>query len=261
MSTVQFSQKELTTWLALSATAAQKAGDFLAEAQSRVVVTASDGRDIKLDADRRSEDQIVALLRQDSDFAILSEEAGLVETGNSNSGLRWIVDPLDGSMNYLRGVPLCCVSIALWQDEQPLLGTVYDFNRNENFTGICGVGAWLNGTPIRVNQTAERQQAVLFTGFPVGTDFSVEALSGFVEQVREYKKIRLIGSAALSLAYVAAGRGDAYFERDIKLWDVAAGIVLVQAAGGVTDQPKSLKPNSLSVYAGSPDLPKPVIAS
>ena len=95
-------------------------------------------------------------------------------------------------------------------------------------------GAWLNGQKISTNKVKEKSQAILATGFPVSTDFSKDALLDFVEDIRGYKKIRLLGSAALSLAYVACGRADVYKENNIKIWDVAAGLALVKAAGGKT---------------------------
>src|SRR5205814_8035180 len=115
---------------------------------------------------------------------------------------------------------------------------------------------WCGDATIRTASTETCERAVLATGFPAATDFSAGALGDFVERVRAYKKIRLLGSAALSLAYVASGRIDAYVERDIKLWDVAAGIALVRAAGGATEW-TTTSAHTLTVYAGAPGLPGP----
>jgi myo-inositol-1(or 4)-monophosphatase len=136
------------------------------------------------------------------------------------------------------------------------LGAIFDFNRNEVFTGIVGAGAWLNGAPMRVSDTAQVGQAVLCTGFPVAMDYSAASLSRFVRLVQQYKKIRLLGSAALSLAYVAAGRVEAYFEQKIRPWDVAAGVAVVRAAGGmVTMAGAGSESSPLTVYASNAHLP------
>lgn len=247
---------DLPDLLELATAAARRAGAFLRKtAKSPIAVTAELERDVKLAADKGSEEIIVPLLREGSNFAILSEEMGLNDSRDSFTGPYWLVDPLDGSLNYLQGIPLCCVSIGLWEGHEPLLGVVYDFNREELFKGIPGQGAWLNDKPIQVSVTREVKKAMLCTGFPANTDYSPKALLQFVDQVRKYKKLRLLGSAALSLAYVAAGRADGYFERDIKIWDVGAGMALVRAAGGITVQTASPKPGAVTVYGGNRLLP------
>ncbi|HEV8660580.1 MAG TPA: inositol monophosphatase family protein [Thermoanaerobaculia bacterium] len=196
-----------------------------------VVIDSDSARDVKLAADRESERTILQILRSGSDWPVLSEESGW--SGDSRAPVRWIVDPLDGSMNYLRRIPFCCVSIALWQDDEPLLGVIHDIDRDEIFSGVVGDGAWFNEAPMHVSAATRSDSAVLCMGFPLSTDFSPEALGRYIEHIRGYKKIRFLGSAALSLAYVGAGRTDAYYERDIKLWDIAAGLAIVSAAGGV----------------------------
>lgn len=207
--------------------AAQKAGEHLRVAIPTVL--SSVGKDIKVSADIEAHAMIESAL-SDTSIPVLSEE------GTHQSavyGLTWIVDPLDGSLNYVRGIPSSAVSIALYENNTPLLGVVYDFRREELFAGIVGKGAWMNTMPIHVSTTKDKYEGVLMTGFPSYADYSNEALSVYVSRVQEYKKVRLIGSAALSLAYVACGRADVYYERSIKLWDVAAGLALVISAGGI----------------------------
>lgn len=200
---------------------------------SNIRVVQQLARDVKLEVDYHSESILINTLQQESDFPILTEERGLINANSVEySGYQWIVDPLDGSLNFSRNIPLCCVSVALWKDENPFLGVIYDFNRNEIFSGLVDKGAWLNGLPITTSNANVKSKSVLAMGFPVSTNFSQDALSDFVEDIVEYKKIRLLGSAALSLAYVACGRIDSYKENDIKIWDVAAGLALVKAAGG-----------------------------
>jgi myo-inositol-1(or 4)-monophosphatase len=248
------SAETMESYLFLAVRAAKEAGQFLlATGPGSVVADLS--HDVKLTADRDAEDIIIKLLQQHLEFPLLAEERGQVGASGESTGLRWIIDPLDGSLNFLQGIPFCCVSIALWRNQDPLLGVVYDFYREELFTGIVGDGAKLNGNPIKTSATQEIGKAVLCTGFPASTDYASEVLMTLVEQVRRYKKVRLLGSAALSLAYVAAGRADAYFERDIKIWDVAAGLALVKAAGGVTTQTFSSVPFAFTVYASNCLLP------
>lgn len=208
-------------------------------------------RDVKIEADFASENCIQEILSQETKYPLLSEEGEETNDAAGITGRYWIVDPLDGSFNFSRGIPLCCISIALWENMEPLLGVVYDFNRNELFTGIVGVGAWLNNAQIRVSEIDEISRAVLCTGFPVGFNLTKINLDGFYESIKEFKKVRLIGSAALSLSYVACGRADFYHEKDIKIWDVAGGLALVKAAGGRIAIGQSTKINSLNVNASN----------
>ncbi len=206
-------------------------------------------RDVKVRADRELDAAIVSRLLKETPYPVLSEESGCLGGEKTSSDYRWIVDPLDGSLNFSRGIPINCISIALWKGMEPKLGVVYDFNRGELFSGVVGEGAWLNGKPIRVSEIGEKSRAVLCTGFPIATDFSKKSILDFVEQIRAYKKIRLLGSAALSLAYVACGRADAYMENDIKIWDVAAGIAIVEGSGGVVCYTQTSSENILRVQA------------
>ena len=123
----------------------------------------------------------------------------------------------------------------------PLAAAIYDFNRDEMFTAIARQGAWLNGRPMYASDRTDPAQGALSTGFPSYTDFSTEALMPIIRRVQMFKKVRMIGSAAISLAWVACGRVDAYVEDDIMLWDVAAGMLLVREAGGVVQLRESSK--------------------
>jgi myo-inositol-1(or 4)-monophosphatase len=208
-------------------------------------------RDVKVFADKNLESIIVKRLLEESSYPILSEESGLIGECKKNTDISWIIDPLDGSLNFSRGIPINCISIALWKGMEPLLGVVHDFNHNEIFSGIVGIGAWLNRNPIAISKVTKKSKAVLCTGFPVSTDFSKKSLLEFIEDIRRYKKIRLLGSAALSLAYVACARADVYTENDIKIWDVAAGIAIVKAAGGVVKFAPTEKENIFKVKASN----------
>lgn len=193
------------------------------------VVRAEHGREVKIDADKEAETLILQALAAHSPLAVISEEAGWVGDG-SGSRFVWAVDPLDGSVNYLRDYPHCAVSIALLDNQTPVLGVVDCFALGERFTGIVGQGAWLNGTPISVSDIGEPAAGILQTGVPSRASEASMAL--FEARLKAWRKVRMIGSAATALAYVAAGRAEAYRESGSMIWDVAAGCALVRAAGG-----------------------------
>lgn len=157
----------------------------------------------------------------------------MIDAAGGDYEYTWIVDPLDGSINYSEGIPLSCVSVGLWQNTSPILGVIYDFNRDLLYEGVIGRGAWLNKYPIRVKPYRCSAKAILCTGFPASMDFSKLEMISFITRVKKFRKIRMFGSAALSLAFVASGKVDAYYENNVKIWDVAAGLALVKAAGGV----------------------------
>jgi len=217
--------------LDIAVTAAKQAGIILRKHFTLNAGVASDkGRDIKTEADKAADAAILKVLSP-TGYSILSEESD----NKSLSGLDahcWIIDPLDGTFNFVRGFPACCVSVALWKNRNPLLGVIYDFANDRLYSGIVGEGAFCNGLSLQVSSINSCAQAVLASGFPTSRDFSDNALLKTIRRIQKFKKIRMIGSAALSLAYVSAGIVDAYHEEDIWLWDVAAGLALVRAAGG-----------------------------
>lgn len=209
-----------------------KAGNYLLKKVSRKVINFSDApKDIKLSADLNSEKIILTELKKTASYPILAEESGQDGKIHDNNPY-WIVDPLDGTMNYTRNFPMACISIALWQNNEPVLGVVYDFNRKEMYSAVAREDAKLNDEIISVSETDSVEHGILATGFPSLRSYKTEPLNNFIKKVQVFKKIRMIGSAAMSLAYVASGRFDAYFEEDIMIWDVAAGLALVKAAGG-----------------------------
>jgi myo-inositol-1(or 4)-monophosphatase len=191
-----------------------------------------EGRDIKLVEDEASEALIVAALQRHSAWPILSEEAGWIGNPPGRHEPYWAVDPLDGSFNHHRGVPLCCTSVALCRGLRPLAGAVFDFNRDEMFWGGAGLGLSLNGEALA---PPPHRADIVTTGFPAGGDYSPEGIAAMVERVRAWRKVRMIGSAALSLAWVAAGRFDYHEESGTRWWDVAGGLALVEGAGGMIE--------------------------
>jgi len=206
--------------------ASKKAGDYLnSQKDSKKEILSEIGRDIKLEIDQNTEKLIRGEL-QSTGIEVLGEEFG----GGKPEGLQWVIDPLDGTANYFRGLDQCCVSIALLDGSDALIGIIYNFNTDEIFSAVKGHGAFLNDLPIKVSDITEKNKASLTTGFPASE--SLESSMEFLEGLKEWKKIRMFGSAALSCAYVASGKCDFYAEKGVYLWDFAAGICLVQEAGG-----------------------------
>lgn len=239
---------ELRDLLAIAEAAAVRASMALKSHRSDWSgVTSVDGREVKIDADERAEALILDELARAAPFPVISEEKGWVE--GAPGALMWAVDPLDGSVNYARGYPHCAVSVALLRDGAPVLGVVDCFLLQERFTGIDGVGAWLNGAVIRVSSIADASAGILHTGIPARAD--PNSMRKFETRLSQWRKVRMIGSAATALAYVAAGRAEAYRESGSMIWDVAAGCALVKAAGGVFRIEGSDLKKPLEVGAGN----------
>jgi myo-inositol-1(or 4)-monophosphatase len=220
---------ELRELLAIADAAAFIAGAALKTHREQwSSVTGEEGRETKIEGDARAEELIIEALTRAAPFPIISEERGWVE-GKAGAYV-WAVDPLDGSVNYQRRYPHCAVSIALLRDQRPILGVVDSIFLEERYSGIVGAGAWLNGKPISVSSIETPAKGILHTGVPAAAADASFAL--FEKRLRAWRKVRMIGSAAQALAYVAAGRAEAYRESGSRIWDVAGGCALVEAAGG-----------------------------
>ncbi len=183
--------------------------------------------------DKTAEQQIVAALRPLLPGAgFITEENTATELGNSP--LRWVIDPLDGTTNFLYHIPVFSVSIALLYEQQPIVGVVYDVCRRECFSAWRGGGAYLNGKSFGIGTCQQLTDAVIATGFPY-YDFS--RLEQYINTLRylvlHTRGVRRLGSAAIDLCYVACGRYDAFFEHALHAWDVAAGVLITQEAGGL----------------------------
>lgn len=242
--------------LALAEAAATDAGAaLLTNRAAWSVIEAEQGREVKIDADKRAETMILATMEKASSFPIISEEAGWVRAQERGDRFVWAIDPLDGSVNYLRDYPHCAVSIALLDQGEPVLGVVNCFVLGECFTGLVGEGAWLNGKPIRVSSIAAPASGILQTGVP--SRASATSMKAFEERLSTWRKVRMIGSAATALAYVAAGRAEAYRESGSMIWDVAGGCALVKAAGGVYRIDGDRLDQPLEVAAGNGLAPLP----
>jgi len=167
------------------------------------------------------------------DHAVLAEELGASGPPPDGSTPRWIFDPIDGTTNFAHGLPIFCASLALEIEGRIEIAAVYDPTRRELFTAERGGGAFLNGEPMRVSPAAELVDSVLCTGFPYDVHETVDEIVGlFGRFVGRARAVRRLGSAALDLCYVAAGRLDGFWERRLQAWDIAAGALLVEEAGG-----------------------------
>jgi myo-inositol-1(or 4)-monophosphatase len=217
--------------------AAMKAGAFLKESMGKnlEIDRKSSSIDLVTQIDTEAEHLIVDHLKEHyPDHSILGEEGG---ANKRSSEYRWIIDPLDGTVNFTHGLPIFCVSIALEHRGEMIAGVIYDPNADELFTAERGKGAYLNGERIRVSDSDTLIESLLITGFPYNIhDNPASTIERFVDVLKTAQAVRRLGSAAIDLCYIAAGRGDGFWEAFIKPWDVAAGMLLVEEAGGrVTD--------------------------
>lgn len=197
------------------------------------IATKSSETDLVTKVDKLCEARIREIIgRAHPDHVVLGEEGGQQGEGR----YRWIVDPLDGTLNYAHGFPFYCSSVALEHDGELLVGAVYDSVRDELFTAVRGQGALLNGRPIAVSREAELKRAMLATGFAYQEALLHENLALFARVHPQVRAIRRPGAAALDLCYVACGRLDGFWELSLNPWDVAAGSLIVREAGGsITD--------------------------
>jgi len=230
-----------TDYLATAVQAARAAGQIQRERLwSEYSVDFKGENNLVTEVDRLSEDVIIRQLRAACPGCdVLAEESGALDTGSS---LRWIIDPLDGTTNYAHGFPWFAVSIALEVSGEIHMGVVYHPMMDELFTCVRGQGAWLNGEKITVSSRQPLKKCLLATGFPYDRAQSNENnFDNFVQFQLAARAVRRAGAAALDLAYVAAGRLDGFWECKLNPWDVAAGKLLVEEAGG-----------TVTNYAGEP---------
>lgn len=218
--------------------AAREAGRFLKLSVGKVrniEVKQGDERNLVSEIDRGAEERIIAIIRRHyPGHAILAEESG---GSLAPAEYRWIIDPLDGTTNFLHGVPIFSVSIGIERRGELIAGVVYDPNQDEIFTAEKGAGAFLNGRRLKVSSSSVLVESLLVTGFPYNiTENPGNAVEHFVHFLMAARGVRRLGSAAMDLCYVAAGRFDGFWEVSLSPWDMAAGALLVQEAGGrVTD--------------------------
>lgn len=244
-----------TELLELAVVAARRAGALLLErfaAAPTGVRTKSTSTDLVSDADTASERLIFETVS-----AARPGDGWIAEEGTSvasTTGITWVADPLDATVNYLFRIPVWCVSIAAEDGDGPLAGVVHDPNRDETFTATRGGGAFRNGEPIRVSHRADLATALIATGFEYDRDlraFQARVVAEVLPQVRD---VRRMGSAALDLASVACGRVDGYYESSTERWDRAAGALLVKEAGGVVTELTNPSGRTPGVVAAGPGI-------
>ena len=232
---------------------AREAGRVLADRFGRNLKISNKSEiDLVTESDLASEKVIIDRIRTHYPrHSILAEESGASNPGDRESGWRWIIDPLDGTTNYAHGYPCFCVSIALAHQGRMEIGVVYDPIRDEMFAAERGQGASLNSRRISVSGTMNLSAALLCTGFPYDVRERNEFARHFANFIMKAQGVRRDGAAALDLAYVAAGRFDGFWEEGLKPWDVAAGALIIEEAGG-----------RVSKYRGEPlDIYSPPIVA
>jgi myo-inositol-1(or 4)-monophosphatase len=254
--------------LSIAVKAARRAGSIINRASldlDKLTISSKGHNDFVSEVDRAAEEAIIDTLREAyPDHGILAEESGA--SGGKKRGIlseyTWIIDPLDGTTNFLHGFPQYCVSIGLQQKGIITQAVVYDPTRNELFTASRGRGAYMNEHRLRVSKTRELKDALIGTGFPF-RDFELldVYLAMFKTLTQKTAGLRRPGSAALDLAYVAAGRLDGFWEMGLQPWDMAAGSLLIQEAGGlITDlYGKDDWLNSGQLVCGTPKVFTPLL--
>ncbi|MEZ7955843.1 MAG: inositol monophosphatase family protein [Rubritalea sp.] len=210
--------------------------------------------DIKLALDRESQDLITEiLLGEFPDYALYGEEG---VAGNQESDYQWIVDPIDGTVNFFYGIPHYCISIALRHKDELTVGVIYDPSMDDLWTVVKGEKPYLNGKEISCSSRTKLEESILYVGCGKTEDALSTGLERFRRASLRARKMRMMGSAALGMAYIATGRLDAYVESRISLWDIAAGQLLIEATGGkVTLTPKENEPDVWSIVATNGKIP------
>ncbi len=241
--------------MATAIKAARAAGQFLKEHfDSPKKIDEESQNDIKIELDKLSQELITNIILTDfPDHAVLGEEG---RSGNCRSNCEWIVDPIDGTVNYYYGIPWFCVSIALRRDNDIVLGVIYDPMMDECWHVEQGGPAYLNGK-VRTCSGRERMaEAIVFVGHGKTDGSKEKGIERFAKIAWQVRKVRNNGSAALAMAYIACGRFDSYVESVISIWDIAAGKLLVEAAGGkVNLQPIDGSTDQYSIIAWNGKIP------
>ncbi|MDF1754827.1 MAG: inositol monophosphatase family protein [Verrucomicrobiales bacterium] len=241
--------------LELTIAAAREAGELLrANYESDLVVDEMKAHDIKLDLDVKTQELITdRILATFPDHAIYGEE-GIA--GKLDSSSQWIVDPIDGTVNYFYGIPHFCVSIALREDGELKLGAIYDPMMDEMYAVDYEGPTTRNGKPVSPSNRAELKQAVVTIGFSKTKESMDAGLERYRNMAYQVRKTRMMGSAALALAYIACGRLDAYIEEQISIWDIAAGKLMVERGGGVVNlSPSTSSEDKSGIVAFNGKLP------
>jgi myo-inositol-1(or 4)-monophosphatase len=230
--------QQLAAFLSAAIEAARRGAVELEGWRTKFSVREKFRADLVTDADNASQEVVKdTLLSAFPDHLFLGEEESVGKTPEdtrppADAPPVWVVDPLDGTANYVHDVPAYCVSIGLWAGGKPVVGVILDPRMNELFTAASGQGASLNGKPIRVSAVAELRDGLISTGFPASYEKQIRNLDAWARMSVHAQALRRTGSTALNMAYIAAGRFDGYWAYDNYPWDVMAGAVLIAEAGG-----------------------------
>lgn len=221
-------------FLATAVQAVIKAGAMQMAGIDHLHVEKKGAIDLVTQVDREVERMFRALVAERfPDHAVLAEEFEAGGDRQNKAEYCWVFDPVDGTTNYAHGLPIFCCACSLERDRQPIVAAIYDPSRRELFTAERGAGAWLNGAPMRVSSAGTLIDSLLCTGFPYTVHTEGDYLLGlFGDFLGRARAVRRLGSAAIDLAYVAAGRFDGFWEVRLNPWDVSAGALLIQEAGG-----------------------------
>lgn len=218
--------------LSYAVDAALNAGKYLLKNKSKLNVRIeSRPKDTKLQADVEAENLIKQSISCISKYPILAEESG--KSVENLGDIFWVIDPLDGTANFSRDIPICCVSIGLVCNMKPILGVIYDFNNDDLYkANNITKEAFLNNKEIEVSKIDSKNEAVLVTGLPVNTNYENDSLKKIIEDMQTWKKVRMIGSAAIASCYIASGKAELYKENGVFLWDIIAGAAIIESSGG-----------------------------
>lgn len=238
---MKYKDHDYTLELSTATQAAREAADLIRDRAGRIngeSIRKKGMNDLVTVVDEEAQRIIIRVLEETfPGYSVLAEEDDKGSGSEENEGFRWVIDPIDGTTNFAHGVPPYAVSIGLQRGDEVVVGVVLDVSRDEIFTAVRDHGLQVNGRPESVSGTEALSESLITTGFPYRSighlDLYLEVLSDFMTHARG---VRRMGSAAVDLAYVAAGRFDGFYETGLKPWDVAAGLLLVEEAGGrVTD--------------------------
>lgn len=248
-------QHPVSLWRKTCIAACQIGGEILKEYRGRVVAREKQPRDLVTEADIASQTAIETFLKQRfPSHRILGEESNLAADDPArqiDDSVRWIIDPLDGTTNFVHGLPNYCVTVAVERAGVVWAGAIYDPILNECFHAGRGEGVWLDDQPLSGSQCRNLDSALIASGFSANVSPGSIEVARFESVLYKSQALRRLGSAALNLCYVAAGRLDGYFAESVKTWDVAAGVLMIELAGGVVT----------AIDGGEFDLARPRLAT
>lgn len=238
---------ELAKGTALSAGEMLSKGEYI---NKKFAFDKDNIKEIKAEADIVVENFIINSL-QSTGVPILSEERGFL-AGEIAESRCWIIDPIDGTFNYIKGLGPCAVSIALWEGEVPIFGVVFAIDTGNLYWGGRHLGAFCNNKVISVSEITDATLASVCTGFPVRLDMNLKKTAdNFWDYISQFSKVRMLGCASISLINVAMGASEVYFENQIMIWDVAAGLAIIEGAGGAISFDQGHGQHSLNVVASN----------